>query len=168
MPGQSGDRISQKVVAEGNAYVAAGDQFFIGLNASRANDSPVPELLPRELPGFTGREDEVRRLTALAGCGRVVVAAIGGTAGVGKTALAVHAAHQMLSEFPDGRLYADLHGYTEGQDPEEPAKVLERFLRSRGVAAEEIPAEVEERSGVLRGLLASRRILPLNTRWRAV
>ena len=54
----------------------------------------MPELLSRELPGFTGRENEVRRLTALAGGGRVVVAAIGGTAGVGKTALAVLAAHQ--------------------------------------------------------------------------
>ena len=76
----------------------------------------MPGLLPRDVPGFTGRESELARLTGLAGGGRVVVSAIGGTAGVGKTALAVHAAHRLLPEFPDGHLYADLRGYTEGQD----------------------------------------------------
>jgi tetratricopeptide (TPR) repeat protein len=116
-------------------------------------------LLPRDVPGFTGRGDELARLVGLAGGGRAVVTAIGGTAGVGKTALAVHAAHQLLGEFPDGHLYADLHGYTEGQDPTEPREVLALFLRSLGVPAEAIPAAAEERSGLLRQVLASRRVL---------
>ena len=119
----------------------------------------VPGLLPRDVPGFTGRDDELDRLTALAGGGRVVVSAIGGTAGVGKTALAVHAAHRLLDEFPDGHLYADLRGYTEGQDPAGPGEVLEMFLRRLGVPADEVPAGVEERSGLLRQLLAGRRVL---------
>jgi hypothetical protein len=84
-----------------------------------------------------------------------------------KTALAVHAAHRLLPGFPDGHLYADLHGYTEGQAPAGPGEVLEVFLRRLGVPSEEMPAEVEERSGLLRQLpLALRmagRILPLNT-----
>jgi tetratricopeptide (TPR) repeat protein len=119
----------------------------------------VPGLLPRDVPGFTGRDGELARLAGLAGGGRVVVSAIGGTAGVGKTALAVHAAHRLLDEFPGGHLYADLHGYTEGQDPAEPGEVLQVFLRRLGVPAEEVPATVEDRSGLLRQVLAGRRVL---------
>jgi tetratricopeptide (TPR) repeat protein len=119
----------------------------------------TPGLLPRDVPGFTGRAEELARLRALAADGRVVVTTIGGAAGVGKTALAVHAAHQLLGEFPDGHLYADLHGCTEGQDPAQPAEVLEVFLRSLGVAAEDVPADVGERSGLLGQVLASRRVL---------
>jgi len=88
-----------------------------------------------------------------------VVTAIGGTAGVGKTTLAVHAAYQLLDEFPDGHLYADLRGYTAGQDPAEPGEVLQVFLRRLGVSAEDVPAELEERSGLLRQVLADRRVL---------
>ena len=121
----------------------------------------MPGLLPRDVPAFTGREGELARLADLAGGGRAVVAAIGGTAGVGKTALAVHAAHRMLRDFPDGHLYADLRGYTEGRVPAAPGEVLEMFLRRLGLPTEEIPADVEERSGVLRQLLASRRVLIL-------
>ena len=89
----------------------------------------------------------------------MVVTAIGGTAGVGKTALAVHAAHRLLPQFPDGHLYADLRGYTAGQSPAEPGEVLAVFLRRLGVPGEEMPDAVEERSGLLRQLLASRRVL---------
>jgi NB-ARC domain len=118
-------------------------------------------LLPRDVPDFTGREDELARLAELAAGGRVVATAISGIAGVGKTALAVHAAHQLLPRFPDGQLYADLRGYTEGQASAEPGEVLGMFLRRLGVAAAEMPAEVEERSGLLRQLLASRQVLML-------
>jgi hypothetical protein len=79
-----------------------------------------------------------------------VVTAIGGTAGVGKTALAVHSAHRLLPQFPDGHLYADLLGYTAGQAVAGPDEVLEVFLRRLGVAGEEMPGTVEERSGLLR------------------
>ena len=119
-------------------------------------------MLVRDVPGFIGRDDELARLARLAGLaggGRVVVTAIGGTAGVGKTALAVHAAHQLLAQFPDGHLYADLRGYTDGQDPARPDEVLQVFLRRLGVPSEEVPAELEERSGLLRQMLAARRVL---------
>jgi tetratricopeptide (TPR) repeat protein len=148
----------QKVAAGRDAYVAGRDLTVNVTTASKA-EAALPGLLPRDVPAFTGRDDELARLAELGGGGRVVVSAIGGTAGVGKTALAVHAAHQLLGEFPDGHLYADLRGYTEGQDPAEPGDVLQVLLRRLGVPAEEVPAEVEERSGLLRQLLAARRVL---------
>jgi tetratricopeptide (TPR) repeat protein len=157
----------QKVPAPRDAFAAGRDLTVTIVPADPADPAePVtPGLLPRDVPGFIGRDDELARLAGsahpagLAGGGRVVVIAIGGTAGVGKTALAVHAAHQLQDGFPDGRLYADLHGYTEGQEPTEPGEVLEVFLRSLGVPAAEVPAGAPERSGLLRQVLASRRVL---------
>ena len=148
----------QKLVAARDAF-AAGRDLTVTIAAPDPGEPATPGLLPRDVPGFTGREDELSRLADLSGGGRVVVTAIGGTAGVGKTALAVHAAHRLLGEFPGGHLYADLRGYTEGQDPAEPGEALEVFLRSLGVKAEDIPPGVTERSGLLRQLLGSRRVL---------
>jgi tetratricopeptide (TPR) repeat protein len=155
MPDQP--QIRQKAAARRDAYFAGRDLVVVA--GAGATEPVVSGLLPRDVPGFTGREEELSALTALAGGGSVVVSAIGGTAGVGKTALAVHAAHQLVNEFPDGHLYADLHGYTEGQDPVEPGEVLEVFLRRLGVPAEEMPVTTEERSGLLRQVLASRQVL---------
>jgi tetratricopeptide (TPR) repeat protein len=158
VPGQPENRAAQRVTAGRDTNVAARDQIIITAGADGAGPV-VPGMLPRNVPAFTGREAELARLAALAEGGAVVVSAIGGTAGVGKTALAVHAAHRLLPQFTDGHLYADLRGYTVGQAPAEPGEVLEVFLRRLGVAVEEIPVSVEERSGLLRGLLASRRVL---------
>lgn len=160
MAGKESDRVSQRIDAARDAYTAGRDQFITHVYAG-GEDPVVPGLLPRDVPGFTGREDELERLEAMAGGGRVVVMAIGGAAGAGKTALAVHAAHRLLPGFPDGQLYADLRGYTVDQAPAEPDEVLEVFLRSLGVTAEKVPEKTAERSGMLRGLLASRRVLVL-------
>jgi tetratricopeptide (TPR) repeat protein len=89
----------------------------------------------------------------------VAVSAIDGVAGAGKTALALHAAHKLLPQFPDGQLYADFRGYSEGQEPIEPGVVLEQFLRRLGLPAEEVPVDLEERSGVFRAMLSRRRVL---------
>jgi DNA-binding SARP family transcriptional activator len=93
---------------------------------------------PAELPigpaAFTGRAAEIARLrTMLASAsGATAVSAITGAAGVGKSALAVHVAHQVAGRFPDGRLYVDLHGSAPGVAPLDPADVLARLLRSLG------------------------------------
>jgi len=121
----------------------------------------VPGLLPRDVPGFTGREDELALLTRLSDSSSMVVVAIGGTAGVGKTALAVHAAHRLRDRFSGGQLYADLKGHTLGQVPAEPGDVLGVFLRRLGVDGADLPAGIEERSAILRDVLASRRALLL-------
>jgi tetratricopeptide (TPR) repeat protein len=151
-------RGKQQAVAGRDAN-ATGRDLIVTIALAGAGEPAVPGLLPRDVPGFTGRGGELARLASRGDGGRVVVTAIGGTAGVGKTALVVHAAHQLLAEFPDGHLYADLRGYAEGQEPVRPGEVLGVFLRSLGVGAEDVPADGQERSGLLRQLLASRRVL---------
>ena len=160
MPDERGSEVKQKAAAGHNAIVAGRDQMIVNtIGAAGAAKSEMPGLLPRDAPAFTGREGELKRLTALAEGGSVIVTAIDGTAGVGKTALALHAAHQLLPEFPDGHLYADLRGYSEGLAPAEPGEVLEMFLRCLGVDIDKVPASMEEQSGLLRQMLASRRVL---------
>jgi len=126
-------------------------------------------VTPRQLPGavgaFTGREAELRWLSGLLAetadpGGAVVISAIGGTAGVGKTALAMHWAHQIASQFPDGQLYVDLRGYDPGE-PMTAADALAAFLRALGVAGQDIPTETDERATRYRSLLAGRRMLVL-------
>ena len=87
-----------------------------------------------------------------------MISAISGTAGVGKTALAVHWAHQAAGRFPDGQLYVNLRGYDPAQ-PVTPADALAGFLRSLGVAGQDIPAEEADRAARYRSLLAGRRML---------
>ena len=126
----------------------------------------VPRELPRPVGHFTGRTRELAALTALldrAGDGlatSVVISAIDGTAGVGKTALAVQWAHQTADWFPDGQLYVNLRGY----DPDQPARagdVLAGFLRSLGLPSQDIPPEADERAVRYRSMLAGRKMLIL-------
>jgi tetratricopeptide (TPR) repeat protein len=84
----------------------------------------------------------------------VVISAIDGMAGIGKTALAVHVAHQLADRFPDGQLFIDLHGYTQGYPPRTANQALEAFLRTLGVPTAQIPGDVEERAALYRERLA--------------
>jgi DNA-binding SARP family transcriptional activator/tetratricopeptide (TPR) repeat protein len=135
-------------------------------DAIRATARPVvPRQLPADVDGFTGRERELARLAGLlgvgddGGSGPVVVSALAGTPGVGKSALAVHVGHQLAERFPDGQLYVNLHGAGVGLSPLGPLEVLGRFLRALGVAPDAIPGEVEEAAGLFRSLVAGRRLL---------
>lgn len=118
-----------------------------------------PRQLPPEVDHYTGRDDHLDTLAGLFGTGDRVpaVVAITGKPGLGKTALAIRAAHRLASRFPDGQLYVDLHG--AGPRPRDPAEVLARFLRDLGVAGTDLPASVEERIGLFRDRTATRRIL---------
>jgi tetratricopeptide (TPR) repeat protein len=89
----------------------------------------------------------------------VVISAIDGMAGIGKTALAVHVAHRLADRFPDGQLFIDLHGYTQGYPPRTANQALEAFLRTLGVPTAQIPGDVEERAALYRERLAGTRTL---------
>jgi len=133
----------------------------------QASESPVgwgaaaTRTLPRDIGSFTGRDPEFRQLADVAaGSGGVVgVHAIGGMAGVGKTAFAVHAAHQLCAQFPDGQVFLPLHGHTPGQRPVDPADALASLLLTAGVAAGQIPPGVEARTALWRHWLAGKRLL---------
>jgi DNA-binding SARP family transcriptional activator/tetratricopeptide (TPR) repeat protein len=134
----------------------------------RASTSPAPAELPHDAAGFAGRSGELARLHALlppeqdqGPANTVVISAIGGAAGIGKTALAVHWAHQVRDRYPDGQLYINLHGFDHDRQPLEPGEALELLLRGLGLAASEIPPHHEAQSRVFRTLLADRRMLVL-------
>jgi hypothetical protein len=97
-----------------------------------------------DVPGFTGRAAE---LAALSEATTVVISALSGTAGVGKTALAVHWAHRARDRFPGGQLYVDLRGYGPEQ-PTDPADALAGILREFGVDSADLPTDVSARYGV--------------------
>jgi DNA-binding SARP family transcriptional activator/tetratricopeptide (TPR) repeat protein len=124
---------------------------------------PPPRELPFDVPNFTARHDELARLDALlpgpdtAGSTLVVIT---GTAGVGKSALAVHWAHRIGARFPDGQLVVDLRGFA-GQAPLEPVQALSTLLLSLGVPPGRIPAEETPAAKLYRTLLADRRVLIL-------
>jgi DNA-binding SARP family transcriptional activator/Flp pilus assembly protein TadD len=126
----------------------------------------VPRELPHDVHGFGGRDAELAYLDRLAagdgnpgGPGKIC--AIDGTAGVGKTALAIHFAHRVARRFPDGQLYVNLRGFDPSQSPLSADEVLDQFLRSLGIHPDQIPAALEERIRLYRSVLADRRILLL-------
>ena len=136
----------------------------VSVTSSSGGRLPVPQQLPPDIAQFTGRKDDLDRLDALllergpARTGAVVVTALGGTAGVGKTALAVHWAHRVKHHFPDGVLYADLHGY-DPHRPAEPAKVLDHFLHALDIRPVRFPEDPDGKATLYRSLMAERRTL---------
>ena len=119
--------------------------------------------LPATTRAFTGRADELQHLIDLAAStsrtGAVVISAIDGMAGIGKTALAIHAAHRMSDHYPDGQLFLDLHGYTAGIQPTKAGDALEWFLRSLGVPPQQIPSKLDERAALYRDRLVGTKTL---------
>jgi tetratricopeptide (TPR) repeat protein len=125
-----------------------------------------PAQLPRDIVGFAGRRADLARLDAVAA--RVtaestgtVICGIWGTAGVGKTTLAVHWAHRARAAFPDGQLYVDLRGFDPAGVPTDPAEAVRGFLDALGVPAQRLPATADARAALYRSLLADRRMLIL-------
>lgn len=122
-------------------------------------------LLPTDIADFTGRTEQIRQVykhvirppSVDAARRAVPVAVIVGKGGVGKTSLAVHAAHGVIGHFSDGQLFADLHG--GASHPVSPMQVLERFIRAFGIPSSQIPDGLDERAELYRSLLADRKIL---------
>lgn len=125
---------------------------------------PCPAQLPADPISFTGRETEIEQLLRIVPdpdqvAGTVIISAIDGMAGIGKTALAVHAGHRVADRYPDGQLFIDLHGFTQGVSPVEPGDALDRMLRELDVPGERIPANLDDRAGLWRSTLSGRRML---------
>jgi tetratricopeptide (TPR) repeat protein/transcriptional regulator with XRE-family HTH domain len=149
-------------------YRASGhaleDESQTGYDRQPGSLRTVPRQLPTAVPYFTGRTRELELLDEMLGnrgCRRdgVVITVIGGTAGVGKTALALHWAHQLASMFPDGQLYANLRGFDPSGQPADPADVIRGFVGALQVHPERIPADLEGLAALFRSLLADRRML---------
>jgi DNA-binding SARP family transcriptional activator len=127
----------------------------------------VAPVVPRQLPAptghFVGRTDELRhlgaRLDAASGAPLMVISAIGGTAGIGKTTLAVHWGHRHADRFPDGQLYVNLRGFDPSDIPMPPVAAVRGFLTALGVPPEHVPADPDEQVALYRSLLADRRML---------
>jgi DNA-binding SARP family transcriptional activator len=131
--------------------------------------APPPRTTPEQLPADTPASPaQAAELVALAEAavdgvdtGLVVISANNDTGSVGKTALAVHAAHRLRERYPDGQLFIDLHGRTEDPDPVAPEDALDYLLRSLDVPAQAIPVDLDERAALYRSRLAGTRTLIL-------
>ncbi|MGX9884486.1 AfsR/SARP family transcriptional regulator [Streptomyces sp. NPDC002276] len=123
-----------------------------------------PAQLPVDLPAFTGRRSELAHVRELlpgsdASTPTVVISAIGGMAGVGKTTLAVHWAHSVADRFPDGQLYVNLRGFHPSGSIMSAAEAIRSFLDAFGVSGQRIPAGLDAQAALYRSLLADRRVL---------
>jgi tetratricopeptide (TPR) repeat protein/transcriptional regulator with XRE-family HTH domain len=133
----------------------------VPFEAASTGLAAATRTLPRDIASFTGRQQELEQLVeAVSGAGGVVgIHAIGGMAGVGKTAFAVHVAHKLADRFPGGQIFLPLHGHTPGQRPVDPADALASLLASLGVQAGQIPQGLEARMALWRDRLAGKQLL---------
>ena len=162
LPAAAGSELIARYRASGRA---AGDESPAG-TGHQPGSRTLPRQLPTAVPYFTGRARELELLDQMLrdrGSRRdgVVISVIGGTAGVGKTALALQWAHQLAGRFPDGQLYANLRGFDPSGRPADPADVIRRFVAALQVHPERIPADLEGLAALFRSLLADRRMLLL-------
>ncbi len=137
-----------------------------GVQGGSAPPVAAPRRLPADTGLFTGRQDELGQLLDPAGRtgagkspGAAMIFAIDGMGGVGKTALALHAAHRLAERFPDGQLFLDLCGFTRDRPPREPGDALAELLGALGVTPGQIPAQTEPRAALYRDRLAGTRTL---------
>jgi tetratricopeptide (TPR) repeat protein len=152
-------------VAEGGTAGTARQEADTGVAPL---SSLAAAVVPRQLPAgprfFTGREPELQQLDALLdqvadGGGTVVISALTGGGGVGKTTLAVHWAHQVADRFPDGQLYVNLRGFDPASPPATPAEAVRGFLDAFGISADRMPVTEAGQAGLYRSLIAGRRMV---------
>jgi|HubBroStandDraft_3_1064219.scaffolds.fasta_scaffold27889_2 hypothetical protein len=164
--GESGNELESARI-QGDIVQArniSGGIHFHGVQDDHKGAGVVPRQLPADVSAFVNRKPELRELSRLVGpqapepaarsrraAASVVV--ITGSAGVGKTALALHWAHMIRDRFPDGEIYANLRGYDEGP-PVGAGVVLDRILRDMGIRPSGIPQDLEGRAGLFRTLVA--------------
>ena len=160
-PSSTLQRLQQQILARDPALLrdAAAPT---GAHRERAA-IPSPAELPHALTDFVGREDELDQLDQSiqtnGGAPTLIITAIVGSAGLGKTALALHWAHRVKGRFPDGQLYVDLRGFDPSAEPMQPATAMRGFLEALGVPPNQIPPDLPGQASMYRSLLTSRRVL---------
>ncbi|MCP2329505.1 DNA-binding SARP family transcriptional activator/tetratricopeptide (TPR) repeat protein [Hamadaea flava] len=154
-------------LAAAHAAVLRGDTAPAGapVGPSEPAHRPRPAQLPAAPATFVGRRTELARGLGMHPGAEtsttVVISAIGGMAGVGKTTLAVHWAHQVADQFSDGQLYVNLRGFSAEADVMRPEQALRGFLDALGVAPQSVPTDVDAQAALYRSLLTGRRMLVL-------
>lgn len=139
--------------------VLRGDDAFLGVAQRRETPRRIRNELPATIGELEGRDRELAQLVESADPEAVSVDAVDGVAGAGKTTLAVRAAHLLRESYPDGALFVDLHGHTEGRDPVVPERVLRRLLRAVGVEDGAMPDDLDELAASWRAATAQLRLL---------
>ncbi|MEU0877327.1 BTAD domain-containing putative transcriptional regulator [Lentzea sp. NPDC005914] len=140
------------------------EQHELILRGGAVSRSVRPAQTTHDTIGFVGRDGEIAELCGrLSGSGprTVVISAIDGTGGIGKTALAVHVAHLLVDRFPDGQLFVDLQGFAPNSAPVPPEEALRRLLAGLGIDHKAMPNDLDGRAGMYRSVLADRRVLVL-------
>ena len=152
-PGPDLQRLNQRILV--------GDETLAPPKTARSSRR---HYLPRDIEDFTGRSEELDQLVASLLADdpsrtAVVITAIDGMAGIGKTVLAVHTAHRLANRFPDAQLFIDMHAHAAGHEPADPTDALHSLLRGLGVPDEQIPDSLDERAAMWRAELADRKAL---------
>ncbi|TDE56124.1 tetratricopeptide repeat protein [Nonomuraea mesophila] len=163
-PGEPLNRLHQAVLAADPALRLVQGAPSPGRTPEQPPERLVPRQLPADIARFTGRRESLdvldELLDASPDMGTLVLSALVGAGGVGKTALATHWGHRRADHFPDGQLYVNLHGYSRST-PVDPAAALHQLLLGLGVPQDEIPYDPEERAAMYRSLICDRRMLVL-------
>ncbi len=169
-PGQQLRRLQQQILTSDPALAAPaspganGSPEPAGPLAAQQSGPAAPRQLPAAATHFVGRADELKVLAGILDApedpgGSVMITVISGTAGVGKTALAMHWAHMVAGRFTDGQLYVNLRGFDPVRAPVTPADAVRRLLDGLEVPAERIPPGREAQEGLYRSLIAGKRVL---------
>ncbi|MEV5599786.1 tetratricopeptide repeat protein [Streptomyces sp. NPDC052496] len=163
--GPAGADVRNEVSAPVTGHVVQAGVVHGGVHLHSGREpSVVPQQLPAAPRGFTGRAGELAALTAaldgVAEAGAtVMISALSGVGGIGKTWLALHWAHRHVDRFPDGRLFVDLRGFTPVGEPMPAAEAVRGFLSALGVDPAGMPADFDAQVGLYRSLVAGRRLL---------
>lgn len=157
----SADQISGEGTATVRSDPAEETGRFV-IPPQRGSIFPIPAQLPHNVPGFVGREAELQEMTKLQEQHpgpMLLLSAIDGSPGIGKTALAIHWAYKVADKFPDGQLYVNLQGYGQSVKPVTPTAAIREFLCAFGIPPERIPAGFQAQAALYRSLLVGRRTL---------
>jgi DNA-binding SARP family transcriptional activator len=159
-PGRPLQQLHQRVLTADTALAAPTG----AATAPARGSGRPPQQLPASSGSFTGRAVELAELDKLMDAApdraaTVVISAIGGTGGIGKTWLALRWANDNTDRYPDGHLYVDLRGFDPANDPVAPAAAVRGFLDALGVEPAQIPADPDAQAGLYRSLVAGRRML---------